>query len=289
MSEGSMVQFIAEVSSNHSRDINRALAFIDSASSIDCNAIKFQLFKIDKLFSAEILKNSKKHRDRKQWELPLKFLPILANRCKEKGIEFCCSPFYLEAVKELEPYVDFYKIASYELLWDDLLIACALTGKPVIISTGMAELDEIKHAVRVLRDNNCEPTVLHCTSAYPTPYKEANLHSIETIRKSFGCEVGWSDHTVNPGVIHRAVHKWGAKVIEFHIDLEGKGEEFESGHCWLPEQIGSVIKEVRHAENSDGNGIKEPAASEISDRLWRTDPSDGLRPFKSIRKAFNSN
>jgi len=284
-----MVKFIAEVSSNHSRDINRALAFIDSASSIGCNAVKFQLFKIDKLFSAEILKNSKKHRDREQWELPLKFLPILSNRCKEKGIEFSCTPFYLDAVKELEPYVDFYKIASYELLWDDLLIACALTGKPVIISTGMAELDEIKHAVRVLRDNNCEPTVLHCTSAYPTPYKEANLHAIETIRKSFSCEMGWSDHTVNSGVIHRAIHKWGAKVIEFHIDLEGKGEEFESGHCWLPEQIGSVIKEVRHAENSDGNGIKEPAASEISDRLWRTDPSDGLRPFKSIRKAFNSN
>ena len=284
-----MVQFIAEVSSNHSRDINRALAFIDSASSADCNAVKFQLLKIDKLFAPEILENSKQHRDRRQWELPLEFLPILSDRCKEKGIQFSCTPFYLDAVKELEPYVDFYKIASYELLWDDLLIACALTEKPVIISTGMANIDEIKHAVKILRNNNCEPVVLHCTSAYPTPYKEANLSAIETIHKSIGCETGWSDHTVDPGVIHRAIHKWGAKVIEFHLDLDGKGEEFESGHCWLPGQIGSVIKQVRHAEDADGDGIKEPVPSEISDRLWRTDPSDGLRPFKSIRNSFNPN
>ena len=282
------VNFIAEVSSNHSRDINRCLDFIDCAADIGCDSVKFQLFKIDKLFAPEILEKSEKHRMRKQWELPLDFLPILAERCNKKGIQFSCTPFYLEAVKELEQYVDFYKIASYELLWDDLLIACALTGKPVIISTGMANLDEIKHAVKTLRNNNCEPTVLHCTSAYPTPYKEANLSAIETIRDSIGCEVGWSDHTVNPGVIHRAIHKWNAKVVEFHLDLEGKGEEFESGHCWLPDQIGSVIKQVRHAEGADGDGIKEPVPSEMSDRLWRTDPSDGLRPFKSIRNTFSS-
>ncbi len=280
--------FIAEVSSNHSRDIDRAIEFIDSASKVGCDAVKFQLFKIEKLFAPEILENSKQHRDRKQWELPLEFLPVLSDRCKEKGIQFSCTPFYLDAVNELEPYVDFYKIASYELLWDELLVACAHTGKPVIISTGMANLDEIEHAVEVLRNNNCEPTVLHCTSAYPTPYKEANLSAIETIRKSVGCEVGWSDHTVDPGVVHRAIHKWDAKVIEFHLDLEGKGEEFTAGHCWLPEQIGSVIKQVRHAEDADGDGVKEPVPSEMSDRLWRADPSDGLRPFKSIRNTFSS-
>lgn len=280
--------FIAEVSSNHSKDIDRAIEFIDTASKIGCNAVKFQLFKIDKLFAPEILENSKQHRDRKLWELPLEFLPILSNHCKEKEIQFSCTPFYLDAVKELDPYVDFFKIASYELLWDDLLIACAATGKPVIISTGMANLDEIKHAVKTLRDNDCEPTVLHCTSAYPTPYKEANLSAIETMRNTTGCEIGWSDHTVKPGVIQRAIHKWNAKVIEFHLDLDGKGEEFESGHCWLPEQIESVIKDVRHAEDSDGNDVKEPTPSEMPDRFWRTDPSDGLRPFKSIRKSFSS-
>jgi N-acetylneuraminate synthase len=281
------VQFISEVSSNHSRNIDRALEFIDMSAYSGCDAVKFQLFKIDQLFAPEILRNSKKHRYRKQWELPTEFLPILSNRCKEKNIQFSCTPFYLDAVQELEPYVDFYKIASYELLWDDLLIACANTGKPVIISTGMANLDEIRHAVEILRNNNCEPTVLHCTSAYPTPYDEANLSAIETIRKITDCAVGWSDHTVDPGVVHRAIHKWGAKVIEFHLDLEGEGEEFSAGHCWLPEQIGSIIKQVRHGESADGNGIKEPVPSEISECLWRTDPSDGLRPFKSIRKSFS--
>jgi len=282
-----MSYFIAEVSSNHSKDIKRALEFIDVAASVGCNSVKFQLFKIDQLFAPEILQKSEKHRERKEWELPLDFLPILSDRCHDKGIEFGCTPFYLDAVVELEPYVDFYKIASYELLWDDLLIACARTLKPVIISTGMANLDEIKHAVEVLRANNCEPTVLHCTSAYPTPYEQANLSAIEIIRDATGCNTGWSDHTVDPGVIHRAIHKWGANTIEFHLDLEGKGEEFGSGHCWLPEQIGALIKEVRHAVDADGDGVKEPVPSEISDRLWRTDPFDGLRPFQSIRRSFN--
>ena len=278
--------FIAEVSSNHSRDINRAIEFIDTASKIGCDAVKFQLFKIDRLFASEILKNSKQHRDRKQWELPVEFLPELAKRCKEKNIQFSCTPFYLEAVKELESYVDFYKIASYELLWNDLLVACAATKKPVIISTGMADLDEIKHAVEVLRKNGCEPKVLHCTSAYPTPFNQANLSAIDTIRKTTKCEMGWSDHTVNAGVIHRAIHKWDAKIIEFHLDLDGKGEEFVSGHCWLPNEIEEVIKQIREAEETDGDGVKEPVPSELSDRQWRRDPSDGLRPFKSIRKTF---
>lgn len=281
------VNFIAEVSSNHSSDVDRCLDFIDCAADIGCDSVKFQLFKIDKLFAPEILAKSEKHRLRKLWELSPAFLPVLSERCRMKGIQFSCTPFYLDAVDELQPYVDFYKVASYELLWDDLLVACARTGKPVIISTGMANLEEIKHAVKILRNNNCEPTVLHCTSAYPTPYNEANLSAIETIRNATNCDVGWSDHTVNPGVIHRAIHKWDAQVVEFHLDLDRKGDEFKSGHCWLPEQIKPVIRRVREAMNSDGDGIKEPVPSEIPDLLWRADPSDGLRPFKSIRYSPN--
>ncbi|MDA7563037.1 N-acetylneuraminate synthase family protein [Gammaproteobacteria bacterium] len=282
-----MTFFIAEVSSNHSKDIKRALEFVDAAAASGCDAVKFQLFQIEKLFAPEILAKSEKHRLRKDWELSLDFLPILAQRCRVKNIQFSCTPFYLGAVAELQPYVDFYKVASYELLWDDLLIACARTGKPVIISTGMANLEEIKHAVETLRNNKCEPTVLHCTSAYPTPFNEANLSAIETIRNTINCDVGWSDHTVNPGIIHRAIHKWDAQVVEFHLDLDGKGDEFKSGHCWLPEQISPVIKQVREAMNGDGDGIKEPVPSEIPDLLWRADPSDGLRPFKSIRNSAN--
>ena len=279
--------FIAEVSSNHYRDLDRCYAFIDAAVKAGCQAVKFQLFRIDQLFAPEILEKSEKHRRRKEWELPPEFLPKLAGRCQEKKIQFSCTPFYLEAVGELESYVDFYKIASYELLWDDLLSACARTGKPVILSTGMATIPEIKHAVDVLRANGCErPTLLHCTSAYPTPYAEANLSAIETIRTATGCDVGWSDHTVEPGVIHRAIHHWGTKAIEFHLDLDGNGEEYAAGHCWLPEDISKVIFDVKTALGADGDGEKRPRTSEIADRGWRADPSDGLRPRKVIRRNW---
>jgi len=280
------VAFIAEVSSNHSRDLERSFDFIKCAADAGCSAVKFQLFCMDQLFSVGALPDKEMVR-RKNWELPLDFVPKLAQRCLELGIEFSCTPFYLDAVTELEPYVDFYKIASYELLWDELLIACARTGKPVILSTGMATIDEIKHAVGVLQENGCQmPTLLHCTSAYPTPYAEANLAAIETLRQVTGCEVGWSDHTVESAVIHRAIHRWGARVIEFHIDLDGKGEEYSAGHCWLPEQVGAVIRDVEKGFVADGNGIKEPVPSELPDRLWRADPSDGLRPMKEIREQW---
>lgn len=283
-----MIKFIAEVSSNHHRDLDRCFDFIDAASEAGCQAVKFQLFKIDQLFAPEILERSAKHRQRKAWELPNDFLPLLAERCKAREVEFSCTPFYLRAVEELEPYVAFYKIASYELMWDDLLAACARTGKPVILSTGMATLEEIQHAVEVLRRSGyTAPTLLHCTSAYPTPWSEANLSAIETIRASTGCEVGWSDHTVEPAVIHRAIHRWGARVIEFHLDLDGKGEEFAAGHCWLPNQIAQVIGDVNKAIGADGDGIKEPVPSELLDRDWRADPFDGLRPIKVIRDSWH--
>ena len=145
-------------------------------------------------------------------------------------------------------------------------------------------MEEIRHAVEVLRNNGCSsPTLLHCTSAYPTPHAEANLAAIESIRQATGCEVGWSDHTVESSVIHRAIHHWGVRVIEFHLDLDGTGEEFAVGHCWLPEQIEIVIKDVNKGFTADGSGIKEPVPSELADRLWRADPSDGLRPLKELR------
>jgi sialic acid synthase SpsE len=279
--------FIAEVSSNHGQDLDRSLAFIDAAAAAGCDAVKFQLFRIDELFAPEILERSEEHRRRKQWELPLEFLPELAQRCRDRSIQFGMTPFYLDAVAELEPYVDFYKVASYELLWDDLLAACATTGKPVILSTGMATLDEITHGVEVVRSSGGDyPTVLHCISAYPTPPEEANLAAIETIRNATGARIGWSDHTADPAVILRAIHRWGAEVIELHLDLDGTGEEFAPGHCWLPDQTASLISTVRAGIGADGNGVKEPVPSELPDRLWRTDPSDGLRPFKQVRDAF---
>src|ERR1700753_3237868 len=143
--------FIAEASSNHGRDLSRAKAFVDAAADAGCDAVKFQLFKIDRMFAPEILRQSPKHRARAEWELPLAHLAPLAEHCSARKIQFSCTPFYLEAVAELAPYVDFYKVASYELLVTDLLRACAQSGKPVVLSTGMATMDEIVTAANTLK------------------------------------------------------------------------------------------------------------------------------------------
>lgn len=279
--------FVAEVSSNHSQDFNRAKEFIKVSSQIGCQAVKFQLFKIDKLFAPEILAKSKTHRDRKEWELPIEFIPELSTYSHSLGLQFSCTPFYLEAVKELEPYVDFYKIASYELLWDDLIIECAKTKKDLVLSTGMATLDEINHAVEVFKTySNSKLTLLHAISGYPTPLKEANLKAIETLRNKFKIDVGLSDHSVSKDVITRAIYKWDASMIEFHLDLDENGAEYKSGHCWLPNQMEETINSIKNGFLADGTGEKVPALSEIDDRLWRADPSDGLRPFKEVREKF---
>jgi len=281
------VNFIAEVSSNHSKDLSRCYEFIDTASRIGCGTVKFQLFRIEKLFAKEILEKSKEHRDRKNWELPISFIEPLSKYTHEKGLKFTCTPFDLEAVEILEPYVDFYKIASYELLWLDLLKACAKTGKEIILSTGMADIDEIKNSVETIKKNGCKKlSLLHCVSGYPTPFDQCNLKAIQTISNETNCSVGWSDHSVSSAVINRAINKWDAKIIEFHLDLEGKGAEFNTGHCWLPDQIEEVITNINKSFEADGNGIKIPAKAELSDRVWRADPEDGLRPFKEIRDKF---
>ena len=281
--------FIAEVSSNHDRDLGRAFAFIDRAAEIGCQAVKFQLFRIEEMFAPEILAQSARHRARKDWELPVPFLAPLAERCRARNVQFMCTPFYLKAVDELAPHVAAYKIASYELMWDELLAACAQTGKPVILSTGMATLPEITHAADVLRRNNArDVTLLHCVSAYPTPVNEANLAAMHTISQVTGFPCGWSDHTVSPGVVLRAVMAWKAPVVEFHLDLDRNGAEYAAGHCWLPEQMASVIATLKEGEGADGTGEKTPLPSELPDRDWRADPSDGLRPLKSIRKTWRS-
>jgi N-acetylneuraminate synthase len=281
------VSFMAEVSSNHHCDLSRCLRFIDESAAVGCSAVKFQLFKVHELFAPEVLKKKKELRDRVNWELPVGFLSELSQYSHAKGLEFSCTPFYLKAVDELLPYVDFYKIASYELMWTDLLKACAQTGKPVILSTGMATLDEVSQAVEILRSTGCKKLqLLHCVSGYPTPIEDCNLQVIQTLRDNFKVPVGWSDHSVKPGVIYRAVHRWNASTIEFHLDLDGLGDEFKTGHCWLPAQIKEVIANTKCGEFADGNGEKVPAASELPDREWRADPVDGLRPLRHVRESW---
>ena len=277
--------FIAEVSSNHHQSIDRCYEFIDTAAKIGCQAVKFQLFKINQLFTKKVISSSTDIQGRVKWELPLEFIPLIVKRCKKNKILFGCTPFYIDAVDFLLPYVDFFKIASYELLWLNLIGACAKTTKPLILSSGMANIDEIKSAIEVARTNNClDLSILHCVSSYPTPIDQCNLKAINTLKSlDENIKVGWSDHSKNPVVLHRAINHWNAQIIEFHLDLDGNGGEYKSGHCWLPNEIEPIIKFTKNFELMDGNGKKEALSIEENERFWRADPTDGLRPLKSIR------
>ena len=134
------------------------------------------------------------------------------NTVRPRKIQFSCTPFYLEAVAELAPFVDFYKIASYELLVGDLLKACAATGKPVVLSTGMATMDEIVSAARTLKRGGAQDvTLLHCVSAYPTPpAKPISPPSPPSATPPAFTPAG-PITPARPAVIERAVHRWGAR------------------------------------------------------------------------------
>ena len=279
-----MTQFISEISSNHNNNLKRSLKMIDVSSKLGFDIVKFQLFKIDKLFSKEILIRSKNHRERKKWELKEKYIPILAKECKKKKVKFCVTPFYLEAVDIIRPYVDFIKIASYEILWKDLLVKCAKTKKPIIISTGMANMREVVNAVKILKKNGAmKIIILHCVSNYPAKLESLNLSAINTLRKKTKLDVGWSDHSAKSLVVYKAIQKWKASFVELHIDLDGKGYEYKSGHCWLPKNAKELINFVKQGKLVDGNGKKKPNFEEMNERKFRADPIDGLRPIRKFR------
>lgn len=284
-----MTKFIAEVSSNHNRNLNRCLEFVKVAKEIGCYAIKFQLFKIDKLFSKEVLEKSVEHRKRKKWELPDEFIPAIKKECLKHKIKFGCTPFDLEAVRFLNKYVDFYKISSYEILWNNLLKECAQSKKPVIFSTGMANLDEILKAKKILKKNGCKDiTTLHCISEYPADIKNSNLHFFNILKKKLKVKVGWSDHTKDELFLAFLCNHFDIEYLEFHLDLDKKGYEYGPGHCWLPDEIKQIInfqKKVKLLRNN--KSIKKNFSKiEKSERLWRADPQDGLRPFLTVRKKF---
>ena len=234
-------------------------------------------------------------------------------RCDEHGIELWATPFDPWAVEALLDHVDGFKIASYDLLRCELIQLCAATGKQLVISTGMATLDEIAMAVRSAEGTDLR--LLHCVSGYPTPAEQANLAAIGTLREYFRIPVGWSDHTCMEPVVSRAVVHWRASDVEVHIDLDGAGRE-AGEHNWTPERLHTLIASLDsrlpstdssvHAAMQapgaaaicdpsaerdtilDGDGLKRPMPVEQPDVLWRADPTDGLRPRLSQRAVLGS-
>ncbi|MFL5883911.1 MAG: N-acetylneuraminate synthase family protein [Thermoleophilaceae bacterium] len=288
-----MARFIVEIGSNHNRDLERTYRLLEQCAAAGAQAAKLQLFRVEELFAPEALAFKPSLRDRREWELPLDMLEPVRAKCTELGLELGVTPFSRWAVDVLAPHVDFLKVASYELLWHDLIRDCAATGKPLLVSTGMATLDEITAAVDAARSVGCSSlTLMHCVSGYPTPPEQCNLAAIDTLFREFRCDVGWSDHSRNAAVVARAVRRFAASDIEAHVDLDEEG--FEAGeHNWGPEQLREAIElsnsEVplpQGIEVADGDGEKRPMPVERADVPWRADPADGLRPLAATRAAL---
>jgi len=280
---------IAEISSNHNQDLSRTKELIHAAVESGADAVKFQLFTIEQLFHSSALAAFPGHRDRSKWELPRDFIPELRDLSHKLGIKFGCTPFDLDSAEFLRSHVDFVKISSYELLWLVLVRHCAGLGLPVILSSGMATEEEVGDSVTAFFEaGGLDLSLLHCVSAYPTPADEANLRAIPYLRDRFGIPIGWSDHSHSFGTVLRACFKWKAEILELHFDLDGRGYEASSGHCWLPAELLELSAALSEGFKSDGPGGKSPAASELADRDWRADPADGLRPLRVLRKDYTA-
>ncbi len=281
------VDWIAEISSNHNGEIERAKELVDSVAEAGFTSVKFQLFQVKKLFSPEALGSKPYLLDREQWELPPEFIPTLSQTARNRGLNFGITPFFLEGVSVAAPYVDFFKIASYELLWVDLLREVANSGKPIVLSTGMATMEEVIESVSVLKSAGAQDVrVLHCVSEYPATLSQTNLSAIRSLRENLDLAIGWSDHTNDVAVVRRAVLRWGASTVELHVDLDSNGYEFDQGHCWLLPDATRLIDEIAAGEVWDGNGKKAPTPAELHEREWRSDPIDGLRPLSAQRSRI---
>lgn len=285
-----MTFFIAEICSNHKNNLERSKKLILECKRAGFDAVKFQLFSANKLFTKKVLTKSKSHKNIKRLELSKNLIPRLYNYSKKLKIKFGCTAFDIESCRYLKDYVDFFKIGSYELLRTDLFQECIKSKKKIIFSTGMANKQEILKVIEIFKKKKYYKfSVLRCVSNYPLKSNFSNIKSIQTLKLLLNkkinkhIKVGWSDHSKSKAVILTSILKYGAEIVEIHVDLDGKGDEFKGGHCWLPHEIKKVIEIVNQSNILTGNGKLDYQKSEKNERNWRSDPSDGLRPLKKIR------
>lgn len=291
------MKLCAEIGSNHNGSLERAFSLMEAAKETGCDAVKFQLFRIQDLYSPHVLEREPDLRQRSAREVPLEWLPKLRLKADELGLDLGFSVFgrdeqlYFEAAQ----HADYLKVSSYQITDPVQVHLAASQPLPLVMSLGMADEEEACCAVDYARPAWHRLTLLHCVSSYPAPAHEANLRSIPWIRETF-CKapVGWSDHTGSAMVLLRAIHHYKIDHLEFHLDLDCMGWEYDGGHCWLPSDIKAVLGQPAlsnaftfHDEgyySCDGKKTKAPSVSEAAERMWRSDPSDGLRPMLAARK-----
>lgn len=273
---------IAELSGNHNQSIDRAFEIIDASAKAKVDIVKLQTYTPDTitldLDSDEFYINdiNSLWSGRSLYSLyaeahtPWEWQSEILSYAKQKGLLCFSSVFDESSVDFLEGLdVPAYKIASQEIIHIPLLKKVAKTGKPIIISTGMATLAEIENAVNTVRTfGNSEIALLKCTSSYPANPDDSNILTIPYLRKLFNCEVGLSDHTLGIGAAIAAVSH-GATLIEKHVTLKRSDGGVDSAFSLEPEEIGQLVVEVERAWRSLGKPFFGPTNSELSSMTGR--------------------
>lgn len=267
---------IAEAGVNHNGSIELAKQLVDKAVEAGVDYIKFQTFKTEKLVakSARMASYQKKNmgtEDNSQFAMlkKLELSPVqheeLIAYCKEKGIRFFSTAFDLDSIGYLHSLnLGLWKIPSGEITNYPYIKKIAQYGEPVIVSTGMCEMQDIENAVATLLRWGVKKEdiiILHCNTEYPTPYQDVNLKAMDAIREKFGVEVGYSDHTKGIEVPIAAV-ALGASVIEKHFTLDRNMEGPDHKASLEPDELKAMVSAIRNIEQAIGEGVKKVTDSE---------------------------
>lgn len=260
------VFIIAEAGSNHNRDLNQAKKLIEIAAESEADAVKFQTYSAETLYSKktetpDYLLNEIDQKSIwqmiKEIELPREWQGELADYSRSHGLIFLSTPFDREAIKELEEFnILAYKIASFEIIDLPFLKEIAKTNKPIIQSTGMASLGEIEEAINVFREiSDAGIALLHCAINYPPPFKDLNLRVIQTLKQAFQVPVGYSDHTMSISIPSICV-ALGASIIEKHFTINRSLKGPDHKFALEPTELRQMIKNTRETEEALGSPEK---------------------------------
>ncbi len=270
------VTIIAEAGVNHNGSLELAQKLVDAAKNAGADIVKFQTANLNSLVSssAQMAEYQKQNigSTETQKEMLSKLLLSqddflkLYDYCQTVGIEFLSTPFDIESINFLKPLVRLWKVPSGEITNYPYLVEIAKTHKPVIMSTGMADLNEIRCALEILRQfESGEISLLHCTTQYPASLIDVNLRAMQTLSSQFGCEVGYSDHTEGIEIPVAAV-ALGAKVIEKHLTLDRTMQGPDHKASLEPHEMKEMVANIRNVELALGDGEKKVQASEIANR-----------------------
>jgi len=273
---------IAEVSANHNGSVERALETIEMAARCGADAVKIQSYTADTMtidcdsedfqIRDGLWSGYKLYDLYQQAHTPFEWHEAMFAKAKELGVTIFSTPFDETAVDLLESLdAPAYKIASFEMTDLPLIKRVAQTSKPMIISTGMANLDEITDAVKVAREGGCgELVLLHCISGYPSPVDQANLATISDIEKRFDCVVGLSDHTLGTAVSVAAI-PLGASLIEKHVTLSRSEKGPDSEFSLEPNELKALCEDTGSAWDAIGKaGYERKPVEEASVKFRRS-------------------